>query len=38
MIGWLLSGAVIGVIVGWLVAEKIKAYIKKENEGNDFKE
>lgn len=34
--GWLLSGAVIGLIAGWLVAEKIKAYIKKENEGNDF--
>lgn len=32
LIGWLLSGAVIGLIAGWLIAEKIKAYIKKENE------
>jgi hypothetical protein len=30
--GWLLSGAVIGLIAGWIIANKIKAYIKKENE------
>lgn len=30
--GWLLSGAVIGLIAGWIIADKIKAYIKKENE------
>jgi hypothetical protein len=36
LIGWLLSGVTIGLIIGWLIAEKIKAYIKKENEGNDL--
>lgn len=30
--GWLLSGAVIGLIAGWIIADKIKAYIRKENE------